>query len=282
MGVVHSEGTFKTKDGLELYEQWWLPEDEFKGMVVIVHGWAEHSGRYAHVAAALNERGYGVGTFDQRRHGKSDPSGPSAKIKNFDDFWDDLDEFLERARKRSDGKPLFLFGHSLGGEIVVSYAINRQLALNGLLTSGATLQISKDISPLMVKLAGVVSKIALNLPTIVLDGTFISRDEEVVRKYDSDPLNYRGGVPVRTGAEINRIIKFIQANMEKITLPVLIMQGTADRLSDPQGSKDLYARAQSADKTLKLYEGLYHEILNEPEQDEVIKDIVQWLDAHLS
>jgi alpha-beta hydrolase superfamily lysophospholipase len=120
------------------------------------------------------------------------------------------------------------------------------------------------------------------MPTVVLDGTAISRDQEVVEKYDSDPLNYRGGVPARTGGEMNRIIKFIKANMEKITLPILIMHGTADRLADPQGSKELYARVQSADKTLKLYEGLYHEILNEPEQGEVIADMVQWLDAHLN
>jgi acylglycerol lipase len=234
------------------------------------------------VATALNEAGYAVGALDQRGHGKTDQERPTAVIKSFDDFWDDLDTFLECARQRSVGKSLFLLGHSMGGEIVTSYVITRQPAINGLLISGALLQVSKAVSPIMVKLAGVLSALAPKMPTIKLDGTAISRDEAVVRRYDSDPLNYRGGVPARTGAEINRVIKLIQANMEKVTLPVLIMHGTADRLSDPQGSKDLYARAQSADKTLKLYEGLYHEIMNEPQQGEVLADIVQWLDGHLN
>ena len=281
MGAQHTEGIFKGKDGFELVEQWWLPEGELKGMLVIVHGLAEHCGRYAHVADFLNQQGYGVGTYDQRGHGKSDPAGPKAVIMSFNDLWDDLGVFLERARQRSEGKPLFLLGHSMGGEIVTSFVIARQPEIKGLLTSGALLQISTDISPLMVKLAGVLSAIAPKMPTIVLDGTAISRDQDVVQKYDSDPLNYRGGVPARTGGEINRTVKFIQANMEKVTLPVLIMHGTADRLSDPQGSKDLYARAQSSDKTLKLYEGFYHEIMNEPQQAEVLADIAGWLDARL-
>ena len=279
---MHSEGTFKAKDGLDLYEQWWLPEGEMKAMVVIVHGLAEHCGRYAHVAAALNEHGYGVGSYDQHGHGKSDPSGPKAVIDTFDGLWDDLDIFMARARERADGKPLFLLGHSMGGEIIVGYVLDRKPEVKGLLASAAAVQISDDISPLLITVASVLSKIAPKMPTVVLDGTAISRDQAVVDKYDSDPLNYRGGVPARTGGEMNRIIKFIKANMEKITLPILIMHGTADRLADPQGSKDLYARVQSTDKTLKLYEGFYHEILNEPEQGEVIADMVQWLDAHLN
>jgi len=279
---MHSEGTFKAKDGLDLYEQWWLPEGEMKAMVVIVHGLAEHSGRYAHVARALNEQGYGVGSYDQHGHGKSDPSGPKAVIDTFDGLWDDLDIFMARAHERADGKPIFLFGHSMGGEIIISYALKRQPEVKGLLASAAAVQISDDISPILITVASVLSKIAPKMPTVVLDGTAISRDQAVVEKYDSDPLNYRGGVPARTGGEMNRIIKFIKANMEKITLPILIMHGTADRLAAPQGSKDLYARVQSTDKTLKLYEGFYHEILNEPEQGEVIADMVQWLDAHLN
>ena len=223
-----------------------------------------------------------MGSYDQHGHGKSDPAGPKAVIDTFDGLWDDLDIFMERARERADGKPVFLLGHSMGGEIIVSYVLDRDPVVKGLLASAAAVKISDDISPLLMTVASMLSKIAPKMPTIVLDGTAISRDQAVVDKYDSDPLNYRGGVPARTGGEMNRVIKFINANMEKITLPILIMHGTADRLADPQGSKDLYARVQSADKTLKLYEGFYHEILNEPEKDQVIADMVQWLDAHLN
>lgn len=282
MGITHTESTFKTKDGLALYEQWFVPDSEIKGTVVVVHGWAEHCGRYTHLAAALNENGYAVGMYDQRRHGKSAPDGPKGRIIKFDELWDDFEVFLERARQKSGGKPLFVFAHSMGGEVLVSYTIARQLAVKGLLISGATMQISKDVSPLMVKMAGVVSKILPNIETIVLDGDAISRDPEMVKLYNSDSLNYRGGIPALAGSEMNRIVKYIQANMEKVDVPILIMHGSADRLSDPQGSRDLYARAKSADKTLKMYEGLYHEILNEPEKGEVMADMVQWLDAHLN
>lgn len=282
MGITHAEGTFKTVDGLELYEQWFVPDSEVKGTVVVVHGWAEHCGRYTHLAAALNENGYAVGMYDQRNHGKSAPDRPKGRIRKFDELWDDFEVFLERARQRNEGKPLFVFAHSMGGEVLVSYTIARQLDADGLLISGATMQISKEVSPLMVKMAGVVSKILPNVNTIVLDGDAISRDPEMVKLYNSDPLNYRGGVPALAGAEMNRIVKYIQANMEKIDVPILIMHGSADRLSDPQGSRDLYVRAKSADKTLKMYEGLYHEILNEPEKNEVMADMVQWLDAHLN
>ena len=127
-----------------------------------------------------------------------------------------------------------------------------------------------------------LQQMRITVEAVVMDGESISRDKAVVEKYNSDPLNYRGGVPARTGGEINRVIGIIQANMEKITLPILIMHGTDDRLADPQGSKDLYTNVGSADKTLKLYERLYHEIFNEPEQNQVIADMVQWLDAHLN
>jgi len=282
MSAGYSEGSFKGNDGFALFERWWMPEGDLKGMLVIVHGLAEHCGRYAHVAEALCAQGYGVGTYDQRGHGKSDPAGPKAVIPSFDHLWDDLEVFLDRARKRGAGKPLFLFGHSMGGEVVTSYVIERKPELTGLMTSGAAIQISDDISPLVLAMAGVISKIAPKMPTIVLDGTAISRDQAVVDLYDSDPLNYRGGVPARTGAEMNRVIKIIQENLEKITLPLLVMHGTDDRLADPQGSKDLYERAQSVDKTLKLYEGFYHEILNEPQKGQVIADMAQWMDAHLN
>ncbi len=159
MGITHTEGTFKTIDGLALYEQWFVPDDEIKATVVVVHGWAEHCGRYTHLAAALNENGYAVGMYDQRNHGKSAPDGPNGRILKFDELWDDFEVFLERARQRSEGKPLFVFAHSMGGEVLVSYTIARKLDVNGLLISGATMQISKDVSPMMVKMAGVVSKI---------------------------------------------------------------------------------------------------------------------------
>jgi len=119
------------------------------------------------------------------------------------------------------------------------------------------------------------------LKTIKLDSNGISRDPEIVKLYDTDPLCYRGGIPARSGAELTRTINRIQNQMDAIALPLLILHGTADRLADPEGSKRLYAHASSNDKTVKLYEGFYHEILNDPEKERVLNDIVQWLEAHL-
>lgn len=277
--IQHEESTFQTNDGLDLFEQRWQPDKDAKAVIVIIHGYADHSGRYAHVADYLVNHGYAVEMFDLRSHGRSD--GKNTLIRSFDEFLSDVEVFLKRVQQRHPNHKLFLLGHSMGGLIASLFVVTRKPDLNGLLLSGASLKISDEISPLLVKLSSVIGAILPKLPTIRLDGTAVSRDPEVVKKYDSDPLNYRGGIPARTGAEFNRGVKQIQEQMEAITLPLLIMHGTADRLADPEGSKQLYERAQSKDKTLKLYEGFYHEILNEPEKETVMGDIVRWVDERL-
>ena len=277
--VQHDESRFKTNDGLNLFEQSWQPVKQSKAVVVIIHGYAEHSGRYAHVAEYLINHGYAVETFDLRSHGKSD--GKKTFIRSFDEFLSDVDVFLKRVKERHPNKNLFLLGHSMGGLIASLFVVTRQPELRGLILSGAAVKISDDISPLLVKLSSIIGKILPKLPTIKLDGTAISRDPEIVKKYDNDPLNYRGGIPARTGAELNRATKMIQQQMEAIKLPLLIVHGTADRLADPEGSRQLYERAESKDKTLKLYDGFYHEVMNEPEKEQVLADIVGWINERL-
>jgi alpha-beta hydrolase superfamily lysophospholipase len=277
--VQHSDGMFEATDGLRLFEQWWRPEGEPKAVVAIVHGYGEHSGRYIHVAEHLVRHGYAVDAFDLRGHGRSE--GARCFIRSFDEHLVDVDSFLRRVRERVPGKPVFLLGHSMGGAIVTMFAITRQPDVRGVILSGAGLKISASVSPLMVGIVRFLGGIFPKLPTLKLDSSLISRDPEVVKRYDNDPLVHRGGVPARTGAELFQAIKHIQAQMETVTLPLLIMHGTVDALADPEGSKELYARARSSDKTLKLYEGLYHEVLNEPEKAQVLADVVQWLDAHL-
>ncbi len=279
MQIQLEEGSFKTYDGLNLFEQRWQPATEPKAVIVIIHGYAEHSGRYAHVAEYLVNHGYAVETFDLRSHGKS--SGKNTQIKSFDEFLSDVDLFLTRVKERHPNTKLFLLAHSMGGTITTLFAITRKPDIKGIILSGATLKLSDEISPLLVRMSSIIGKILPKLPTIKLDGNAVSRDPEIVQKYNTDPLNYRGGIPARTGAEFNRAIKLIQKQMELVTLPLLILSGTADRLSDPEGSKQLYERAQSKDKTLKLYEGLYHEILNEPEKEKVLGDIVAWMDKRV-
>jgi acylglycerol lipase len=277
--MIHNEAMFDSPDGLKLFEQNWQPEKNARAVIAIIHGYAEHSGRYAHVAEFLANHDYVVETFDLRSHGKSD--GKKTFIRSFDEFLSDVDLFLKRVKERHQGKNIFMLGHSMGGTITTLFAVTRKPDLKGIILSGATLKLSDEISPFLVRISSIIGKILPKLPTIKVDCSALSHDLEAVKKYDNDPLVYRGGIPARTGAEFNRAIKLIQQQMELVTLPLLILSGTADRLSDPEGSKQLYERAQSKDKILKLYDGFYHEILNETEKDRVLKDIVEWLNGRV-
>ena len=282
MAVQYREGYFDGSDGIQLYEQWWLPEAgaEVKGTVVVVHGLAEHSGRYAHVGQFLARHGYVAAALDHRGHGKSG-GGHSAFVQHYQQWLADLDIFLGKVRAENGSKPLFLLGHSLGGLISTAYVLQYKPDLNGVLLSGAALKIGDDIPPAMIQLSGILGAIVPKMPTIKLNNSSVSRDPAVMKRYDDDELNYRGGIPARTGAEINRATQFAQAHFGEFKLPVRIMYGTGDLLADPRGSQMLYEQAASTDKTLRPYQGLYHEIMNEPEKEMVLGEILEWLDDRL-
>ena len=279
MPSSHSTGAYESDDGLRLFEQGWSPAGSPKAVVAIVHGYGEHSARYVHLAEELTRNGYAVSTFDLRGHGQSQ-GDPRTFVRSFEEHLDDLEDFLSRVRERHPGRPLFLFGHSMGGTISTLFAIARQPEIRGLLLSGASLKLSDKYSPSLITLAKIISALFPKLPLLKLDASAVSRDPEVVRDYVRDPLVHHGGIPARTGAEMNRAMELIRQRMEALEVPLLIMHGTGDLLADPEGSRQLYDRSQSADKDLRLYEGLYHEILNEPEKAQVLADMVEWLDAH--
>jgi len=269
----------KTTDGLEIFCTQSQPVTDPKASVIIVHGLAEHSGRYDHVIRYLTDNGYVVWTFDLRGHGQSD--GKRSYVKSFNDYLDDLSLIIARSLEEYPHLPTILFGHSMGGAIATLYTITHKPAIRGLLLSAASLKISSSVSPILIKLAPLISAIFPKMKTIVLDGSAISRDPLIVQAYNNDPLNYRGGIPARTGAELNAAIRRIQSQMATIDLPLLIMHGTFDRLADIAGSHLLYNKAVSSDKTLKFYEGFYHEILNDPEKQVVLNDMREWLDARV-
>lgn len=276
----HSEGTFKATGGLKLFEQRWLPDGDIKAIVVIVHGYAEHSGRYAHVAEYLTQHGYAIYSFDLRGHGRSE--GTRAFIRSFGEYLSDIKLFLERVNERELARPILILGHSMGGTIVTLFSIAHNPKVRGLILSGPLLKISDKISPGQRAFISVAGLIIPKLPVIKkINCRSISSDPNIAAGYDSDPLVYRGKLPARQGREINRAINSIQKRMESVSLPLLILHGTGDRLVDVEGSKQLYARAGSSDKTLKLYEGFYHVVLNEPGKGQVLRDIVSWLDTHV-
>jgi len=275
--MPHGEDRFEVDGGLSLYEQWWLPERPATAVVALVHGFTEHGGRYAPVAAELNRRGYAVYALDLRGHGQS--QGDRVFIRRFDDYLTDVDRFLERVGRREPGKPLFLFGHSMGGTIVGLYAAQRQPPVNGLVLSAPAAVVGKGVFPVLRRLASLFSRVFPKMRVVRMGSSFLSRDPEAVAEFQSDPLIFHDRFPVRTGAEILDAARRVQDEIRKVRLPLLILHGTGDRVAGVEGSRKLHLRAGSHDKTLHVYEGLYHEILREPEKEQVMTDLVRWLDA---
>jgi len=277
--MIHKEGKFKGYKGLKLYYQFWLPDKKPKAVLLVAHGLAEHSGRYKNLVHYFVPKGYAVYALDHRGHGKSE--GTRSYVDNFNDYLIDLKTFFNMVRKENKSAKIFLFGHSLGGTIATAYAVEHQDELAGLMVSGSSLVPSPSVSPALLAIAGVVSALLPKMGVTLLDASAISRDQGVVDAYVNDPLVFRGKIPARMGAELARMWKQLPEQMPRIKLPILIMHGFADQLSDPRGSKLLFERVGSRDKTLKLYDNCYHEICNEPEHELVLADMETWLKKHI-
>ncbi|HYI80459.1 MAG TPA: alpha/beta hydrolase [Thermoleophilaceae bacterium] len=277
METRHDEGRFEGVGGLEIYWQAWLPEGEPRAVVTIAHGGAEHSGRYAWTAGRLTARGYAVYALDHRGHGRS--AGPRAYVDRIDNAVADLHTLGVLARDRHPGLPVVLLGHSMGGLISLAYALRYQDELSGLVLSAPLAVL--EANPVARTAVRALSAVAPRLPIYKIDGTTVSRDPEVVRAYDADPLNHRGMLPARTVGEIAATVATFDARLPELTLPILTVYGSGDRLVDNAGSKLVDARSGSEDSALIAYEGLYHEVLNEPERERVVADVANWIDAHV-
>lgn len=272
----HVEGEFTGAAGGRIYWQGWVAATA-RGVVVIAHGYAEHSGRYRHVAERLADEGYSTYALDHRGHGKSE--GSKANINRMAEVVADLRTFVGLAPGAHPDVPLFLYGHSMGGLIALRYAIDHQSSLDGLVVSGPAI-VATVGSKLERAAAKLLSRIAPDLRPTPLDSSLISRDPEVVRTYDSDPLVYRGKIPVRTAAESLITADTVIRDLPQLKLPVLILQGGEDKLISPVSAQIVADKVASEDITTKLYDGLYHEVHNEPEKDTVLGDVVSWLEAH--
>jgi len=274
---THGEGTLTTSDGIVLYTQSWCAAQP-KATIALIHGIAEHSARYKHVGEYLAEHGYTVHTMDLRGHGRS--PGKRILVRQMEEHSNDVAGFLTWVRQQAPGNPLFLLGHSMGGLIVTYYVLSQSPQLTGVILSAPALKLG-SVSPMLIAVGRLLAKIAPALPMATLDVAAISRDPVVLKANAVDPLVYHGRIPAATGLAMVQAVDYVQRQMESFHLPLLIVQGTADRLVDPEGSKQFYQRAQSTDKTLKFYNGLYHEVLNEPEKEEVMADILAWLDQRI-
>ena len=252
------------------------PESGSVGVVVLAHGLGEHAGRYHHVAQRLTDVGYTVVAPDHAGHGRSD--GKRVGVTDFGDFTDDLDTVI-RNTDRSGG-PTFLLGHSMGGAIALKYALDHPEVLDGLILSGPALVPGADLPPILVKLAPVLGRLVPWLPSTQLSASAVSRDPNVVDAYEADPLVWHGKVPAGLGGTLIQTMGTFPERLPSLTMPTLAMHGGADVLADPEGTRMLGRLAGGDDVTVKIFDGLFHEIFNEPEQDEVLTMVVEWLNGH--
>lgn len=275
--MQQTAGSFTSFDGLSIHHEAWLPDGDPKGVVLLVHGLGEHLGRYQHVAARLVDAGYAVHALDHRGHGKSE--GPRAYVKTYDEFMRDLAQFRRLVEAEHPGVPLVMLGHSMGGNLVMGHVLGNTGGLVGMALSGAALKAGDDFSPVQRKVFGLIAKVAPKFRPQGLPAEAVSRDPAVVEAYVNDPLVFTGKVAAGLGAALFDAMDGFPERYPDLTVPIWIGHGTADSLTNIEGARELEALATNADVTAHYYEGLYHEIFNEPEQDEVLDDLVSWLDS---
>ncbi len=276
--MIHAEGRFQTPRGANIYYQHWQPEAAPKAILFVVHGLAEHSGRYMNLVNYFVPRGYAVYGLDHIGHGKSD--GTRVYLERFNDFIEPLKTYFDMIQGWHPGKPVFLVGHSMGGLIGSVYLLEHQDELKGAVLSAPAVKVSDNISPATIMLGKILSGILPQTGLLALDATAISKDKSVVDAYLNDSLVYTGKVTARLAAEMLSAMQRVTAEAATIRLPILLLQGSADRLIDPGGANMLHEKASTPDKTLKVYAGLYHEVFNEPEREQVLRDVEAWLEAH--
>ena len=271
----HSAGVFQGSDGLDLYYQSWHPEGPARAAVVIVHGWGEHSARYAHVARYFSERAYAIFGFDQRGHGHS--PGRRGHVEAWAEYRRDLHNFVRATREQQPELPVFLFGHSLGGVIALDYLVHHPEGLGGAVLSASAVEPVGVAKPHLVAFGRVMSHVwstfTVSLP---LEVSALSRDPEVVQSARTDPLMHHRG-SVRWGTEVLEAIAWVKAHASEVGIPTLFLHGEVDQLSLATGTRCLFDAVTHADKTLRIHPGMYHELHNDVGREHVLGHIEDWL-----
>ncbi len=275
----HAEGRFTTADHVSLFQQSWLPlKGKTKAAIIIVHGLKDHSDRYAEAARKFSQNGYAVYAYDLRGH--ADSEGRRVWVDSFDQYIADLEKFYDFVIKSEPNKPVFIFGHSMGGAIVTEFALKNSHPVAGLILSAPALKVGEDINGFLIGTTKVLGSVFPTMAVLKLDDEAFSKDPKVVQELKNDPLVYHGKGPARTAKELLKAIARIQEKMPDVTVPFITLHGDQDKLTNPEGSRELFQKAKSIDKTIKIYPGLYHDLLHEPEKDKVYADILAWLNGH--
>jgi acylglycerol lipase len=276
------ESKWEDKEGTTFFIQGWEPDHgEPKAFIALIHGLGEHTNRYTRVGKAMTDAGYAMAGFDLRGHGRS--GGPRGHSPSLDAYMQDIHQFFQRMTQRYPDIPHFLYGHSLGGLLILAYAIQYGAGLRGVVVTGAALRSALQEQKAKVAMVRLLGSL---LPTMIvptgLDPYKISSVPEVVQAYINDPLVH-DRASLGFGRAALKAIDLCLTRANEFPVPLLIIHGAADKLNYPSGSEDFanLVREAGGDVTLKLWADLYHEVHNEPEKEEVFQFMIEWLGSHL-
>lgn len=277
--MQHSEYYWTSKDNVKIFGQEWKPDGKVKAGIAMVHGLGEHCGRYTHVAEAFTNAGYSLTAFDLRGHGKSD--GVRGHAASYDVIMADITQNIKLSKEHFPGVPTFLYGHSLGGNLSLYYCLTQKPQINGAIVTSPGLGTASPVNPVTLALGKIMYHL---LPATQLDNGLdrsgLSRDPEVEKKYSLDPLVHPK-ISARLALDLFANGAFIVEHAAEFPVPLLLMQGTADRLVNPRLTKTFANAAPLSKITYKEWEGFYHELHNEPEKAQVLKTMTDWLAQEL-
>ncbi|MGH3563615.1 MAG: lysophospholipase [Mycobacterium sp.] len=279
MAITHTERTFDGVGGVRIVYDVWTPETAPRAVIILSHGFGEHARRYDHVALRFGEAGLATYALDHRGHGRS--GGKRMLCKDMSEYTGDFHALVGIATREHPGVQCVVLGHSMGGAIVFSYGVDHPDDYQLMVLSGPAVAMQDAVPAALAIAAKALGIIAPGLPVQSLDSSAVSRDPEVVTAYDTDPLVHHGRAPAGVARALVLVGETMPERAAALTAPLLVLHGAEDRLVPVYGSRRLTACVGSADVQLNIYPGLYHEVFNEPERNQVLDDVVSWIDARL-
>ncbi len=279
MTITRAERSFDGVDDVRIVYDVWTPDTAPRAVVILAHGLGEHARRYDHVAARFGREGLITYALDHRGHGRS--GGKRVLVKDISEYTSDFDTLVGIAAKEHPGLTRIVLGHSMGGGIVFAYGVEHPDDYDLMVLSGPAVAAQLAVSPLLGWVAKTMGTIAPGLPLQALDASAVSRDPAVVNAYNTDPLVYHGKIPGGVARALLVVGETMPQRAPSLTAPLLVVHGSDDKLIPVEGSRQLVEAVGSSDVELKIYPGLYHEVFNEPEQQQVLDDVVSWVNARL-
>jgi alpha-beta hydrolase superfamily lysophospholipase len=274
---MENERTFDGVGGLKIATRSWRPEGAVRGIIILIHGFNSHSGYFAWPAEQFADSGFAAYALDHRGRGKSE--GERFYVKRFSDWLEDVDKLVGIARSENPSVPVYVLGHSVGGVIASSYVFEHQTEISGLICESFAFDVGL---PHLIQLAlEGASYLVPHLPVYSLKNEIFSRDPDVVTQMNNDPLIANESQPAETASEVLKAAARLKENMPNFKVPVFIIHGTDDKATRPEGSQYFYDNVGSEDKTLKLYDGGYHDLLNDLNKELVMADILAWVNERI-